>query len=128
MPVQIRLLQYSAQVLKYDADNDLALLYCPELSTLKRFTIAPKQGSLGDKIYSAGYHFGRQKAISHGEITAMDDNGYITDAALNPGCSGGPLMDRRYRIIGVNCAILSAVGGWNGISYHIHVRYLVNLM
>ena len=87
---------------------------------------------VGQTVYAIGNPFGRSLTFTHGIISALDREilsvtdrpiaGAIqTDAPLNPGNSGGPLLDREGRLIGVNTAITSPSGGNVGIGYAIPV-------
>ena len=59
----------------------------------------------------------------HRQIPTMGDRGYLdmiqTDAAINPGNSGGPLCDLNGRVIGINVAIFSTSGGYQGVGFAI---------
>jgi|GEM_PF-5052563 len=51
-----------------------------------------------------------------------------TDAAMNPGCVGGPLVDRRGRVVGINIAICSSTGVWQGVGYAIPSNVVVHVL
>jgi S1-C subfamily serine protease len=87
---------------------------------------------VGQTVYAIGNPFGQSLTFTHGIVSALDREiesatdrpitGVIqTDAALNPGNSGGPLLDREGRLIGVNTAIATPSGGNVGIGYAIPV-------
>ena len=77
-------------------------------------------------VMAVGNPFGLQETVTRGILSAkgrsLRDSGvsfFQTDAAVNPGNSGGPLLDMRGQIIGINSAIYSQTGGWAGISFAI---------
>ncbi len=87
---------------------------------------------VGQKVFAIGNPFGLDWTLTTGIISAMDrslkseDGGVIehliqTDAAINPGSSGGPLLDSAGRLIGVNTAIYSPSGASAGVGFAIPV-------
>ncbi len=81
---------------------------------------------VGQMVFAIGNPFGLQETVTKGIISAKDrsisDSGVEflqTDAAVNQGNSGGPLINLRGEIIGINSAIYSESGGWLGISFAI---------
>ncbi len=112
--------QYSGQVIAIDNQNDLALV---RLQTKDRFPtvrLADAEGiQVGQKVYAIGNPFGLSGTYTTGILSRVAGNGDLqTDAALNPGNSGGPLLNSRGEVIGVNKAILSPGGQGNiGIGF-----------
>jgi len=91
---------------------------------------------IGQSVYAIGNPYGLQRTLTHGIVSALDRElptsyereiaGVIqTDAAVNPGNSGGPLLDSAGRLVGVNTAIRSESGSSAGIGFAIPVD-LVN--
>jgi S1-C subfamily serine protease len=87
---------------------------------------------VGQKVYAIGNPFGLDQTLTTGIISALGrtiesvagtpiDNAIQTDAAINPGTSGGPLLDSGGRLIGVNTAIYSPSGASAGIGFAIPV-------
>ena len=82
---------------------------------------------VGQQIFAVGNPYGLDESVTRGIIsakgrqTASDSSiEYIQhDAAVNEGNSGGPLMNVRGEIVGINSAIFSRTGGWQGISFAI---------
>lgn len=82
---------------------------------------------IGDRVLAVGAPFGMAGTVTHGIISAknrsLDVNMYEdflqTDAAINPGNSGGPLVNVDGEVIGVNSAIRSRSGGFQGIGLAI---------
>ncbi|MBU2379699.1 MAG: trypsin-like peptidase domain-containing protein [Alphaproteobacteria bacterium] len=89
----------------------------------------------GDLAFAVGYPLGLDQTLTMGVISGLNRSGmgdavedYIqTDAAVNSGNSGGPLLDSRGRLIGINTSILSGgMGGGNdGIAFAVPTRILL---
>lgn len=111
--------RYTGQVIATDAANDLALV---RLNTSERFpTILisnPQNIQVGQRVFAIGSPFGLSGTLTTGILSRIGRNSDLqTDAALNPGNSGGPLLNSRGELIGVNKAILSTGGGNSGIGF-----------
>jgi S1-C subfamily serine protease len=112
----------AARVVGKDADTDLAVLSVnPQEAALHPLTLGDS-GSVrvGDPTVAIGNPFGLERTLTTGVVSALQrritaPSGFAiedviqTDAALNPGNSGGPLLDATGRVIGVNSQI--ATGG-----------------
>ncbi|WOO40746.1 Do family serine endopeptidase [Rubellicoccus peritrichatus] len=122
--------QTDVAVLKIDAD-DLPFLTIGDSSQLR----------VGDIVFAVGNPLGIGLTVTQGIISAMDrtDLGILqggfesfiqTDAAINRGNSGGPLVDAEGRVIGINSAIISDsyFGGNIGIGFAIPVDLAANVM
>jgi putative serine protease PepD len=117
----------SATLVGEEANEDLALIKVdPSGLGLKPLTLAStKTVQVGDSVYAIGSPYGLQETLTRGIVSALGrtisapDGAKITgaiqtDAALNPGNSGGPLLDEEGRVVGVNSQIASdaaRVGG-----------------
>lgn len=112
--------RYTGQVIAADRRNDLALV---RLNTTDRFPTvrlsAPQNIQVGQRVFAIGSPFGLSGTLTTGILSRVGRNGDLqTDAALNPGNSGGPLLNSRGELIGVNKAILSPGGRGNtGIGF-----------
>jgi protease Do-like 1, chloroplastic len=115
-------------------DHDLAVLQIDvPADKLKPIPVGSSSDlEVGQTVYAIGNPFGQSLTFTHGIVSALNREiqsvtdraitGVIqTDASLNPGNSGGPLLDREGRLIGVNTAITSPTGGNVGIGYAIPV-------
>ena len=84
---------------------------------------------VGEMVFAVGSPFGYSQTLTQGTVSfigrrgVIDGEGYEnfiqTDAAINPGNSGGPLVNIRGEIIGINAAIASASGGFNGVGFAV---------
>lgn len=79
---------------------------------------------IGDPVLAVGAPFGLAGSVTHGIVSAKGRNGLNmnmyedflqTDAAINPGNSGGPLVNVQGQVVGINAAIKSRSGGFQGI-------------
>ena len=92
---------------------------------------------VGESVIAVGNPFGLTQTVTYGIVSAKGrsnvgineyENFIQTDAAINPGNSGGPLMNLRGEIIGVNSAIFSRSGGYQGIGFAVPINMAKNIM
>ena len=113
-----------AKLVGEEANHDLALIQVnPSGLGLKALTIARSDSvHVGDPVYAIGSPYGLEETLTKGIVSAVDREiqapnrsqitGVLqTDAALNPGNSGGPLINSEGQVIGVNSQIASDRGG-----------------
>lgn len=112
---------YTGEVIAVDRSNDLALV---QLATQDRFPTIPLAHAnsiqVGQRVYAIGSPYGLSGTLTTGILSRVDPRtgDLQTDASLNPGNSGGPLLNSRGELIGVNKAIISADGRSNsGIGF-----------
>ena len=124
---------YSAKVLGTDASTDLAVIRVDApRSALHPLRLADSdQVQVGDTVYAIGNPFGLDRTMTAGIVSALGreiraPNGLSipkaiqTDAAINHGNSGGPLLDTRGAVIGINDQIESgAVDGNVGVGFAV---------
>lgn len=125
---------YDAAVVGYDEDKDVAVLKIdapPE--KLRPLQVGASSSLLvGQKVLAIGNPFGFSHSLSTGVVSGVGRDissangrpirGVIqTDAAVNPGNSGGPLLDSAGRLVGVNTAIYSTSGASSGVGFAIPV-------
>jgi S1-C subfamily serine protease len=114
--------QYKAKVLTTDKAHDLALIKIENASNLVPATLAGSQGlTVGQRVYAIGNPFGLSGTMTRGIISAIRsirgqegnpiEDAIQTDAAVNPGNSGGPLLNSRGEVIGITTLIASNPNG-----------------
>jgi serine protease Do len=109
---------YSGRVLAVDRRNDLALVQIQAQEKLPTIQLAQMSAKVGQRVYAIGNPFGLDRTLTVGTLSRIASNGDIqTDAALNPGNSGGPLLNSAGELLGINKAILSPSGGSSGIGF-----------
>jgi serine protease Do len=90
----------------------------------------PAQVRVGEWVLAIGSPFGFENTATVGIVSAtsrsLPDGTYVpfiqTDAAVNPGNSGGPLFNARGEVIGINSQIFSRSGGYQGIAFAIPIN------
>jgi serine protease Do len=116
-----------AKIVGADAVTDIALLKV-SASNLPVLRLGSSQAvSVGDAVIAIGNPFGLGQSVSAGIISArarmLEDDPYIdflqTDAAINQGNSGGPLLSTDGTVVGVTSAIFSPSGGSVGLGFAI---------
>lgn len=100
---------YNARVLKRFGDNkDIVLLKIDAPIEFKTVKFGNSERiKVGQKVFAIGNPFGFNGTLTQGIISRIDyaKNRIQTDAAINPGSSGGPLLNKKGKIIGINQAI-----------------------
>ena len=125
--------EVDARVVGTDASTDVALLELEEDVDVEPLQLGSSGGlEIGDPVIAIGSPFGLQGTVTTGIVSALDrqlrapdgftiDGAIQTDAALNHGNSGGPLLDAQGRVIGINSQIASESGGNDGIGYAVPI-------
>ncbi len=118
---------YAAEVLGQDPLTDIAILKI-EAESLQSSPFGDSdQVRPGQIVFAVGNPYGLQETVTQGIISGIGRRStsetvnefFQTDTAINPGNSGGPLLDVAGRIIGINNAIHTKDGGWQGIGFSI---------
>jgi serine protease Do len=124
--------EYVAKVLGVDAATDIAVLKIDAKNLpVVRFG-QPSKLMVGDYVLAIGAPYGLDQTATSGIISAKgrslpSENGdnfvpfLQTDAAVNPGNSGGPLFDAAGNVVGINSQIYSRTGGFQGVSFAIPI-------
>src|SRR5580704_824799 len=126
--------KYKATLLSRDESNDLALLQIVPRKKLPWLRLGDSDGlQVGQKVLAIGNPFGLDGTLTTGVVSALNRpirgendqrlEGLIqTDAAINMGNSGGPLLDSAGDVIGINTAILGPNGGNIGIGFAMPIN------
>jgi serine protease Do len=127
---------FRAEVVGRDEKTDIAVLKIAA-KDLPAATLGDSdQLEVGDTVFAIGNPFGIGMTVTQGIVSGLGRGGlgieayedFIqTDAAINPGNSGGALVDAQGRVIGINTAILSRSGGFNGVGFAIPVNFARSL-
>lgn len=119
--------EFKAKVLGADARSDVALLKI-EGDKLPLLTIGDSDKiRVGEWVIAIGSPFNLENTVTAGIISAKsrDTGDYLpliqSDVAVNPGNSGGPLLNMRGEVIGINSQIATLSGGYNGISFAVPI-------
>ena len=121
--------EFAARVVGTDPKSDLAVLKLAGASKLHPIKLGDSDKMrLGDVVLAIGNPFGVGQTVTMGIVSAkvranvgiVDYEDFIqTDAAINPGNSGGAMINLRGELVGINTAILSRTGGYQGIGFAI---------
>ncbi len=116
--------ELKAKVVGRDPQTDIAVIKV-DATDLPAITFADSSKiEVGDRVLAIGNPFGIGETVTTGIVSAkgrragigLDYEDFVqTDAAINPGNSGGALVDIQGRLIGINTAILSRSGGFQGV-------------
>ena len=116
--------ELSARVVGRDPQTDVAVIKV-DAKDLPAITFASSNKTeVGDRVLAIGNPFGIGETVTTGIISAKQRHAGLglkyedfiqTDAAINPGNSGGALVDVEGRLVGMNTAILSRSGGFQGV-------------
>ncbi|HEX3915193.1 MAG TPA: Do family serine endopeptidase [Steroidobacteraceae bacterium] len=127
--------EFKAKVLGADKSSDIAVLKIEghDLPTVMLGN-SDKLG-VGDYVLAIGEPFGLEETATAGIVSAkgrsLPGDGYVpfiqTDAAVNPGNSGGPLFDAGGSVVGINAQIYSNSGGFEGVSFAIPINLAVQI-
>ena len=121
--------EFKAKVVGVDRQTDVAVLRVAarNLPTVKLGD--PHKVRVGEWVVAIGSPYGFENTVTAGIVSAtsraLPDGTYVpfiqTDAAVNPGNSGGPLFDMRGEVIGINSQIYSRTGGYKGLAFAIPI-------
>jgi S1-C subfamily serine protease len=123
-----------------DPESDIAILRIDD-ENLATVTLGDSDRvRVGQWVLAIGSPFGLNQTVTHGIISARDRSqislgGTIrikdflqTDAAINPGSSGGPLLNLEGEVIGINTAIASHSGSNSGVAFSIPINLVKRVM
>jgi S1-C subfamily serine protease len=128
---------YSATVIGDDPYTDLSVLYVKDVPKEKLAPLPLADSTktrVGESVAAIGNPFGLSSSMTSGIISGTgrlipsQEGGALqffipdiiqTDAAINPGNSGGPLLNTRGQVVGINTAIRSSTGAFEGIGFAV---------
>ena len=121
--------EYKAKVIGSDKRTDIALIKI-EATGLPAVKFGdPNRLKVGEWVIAIGSPFGFENSVTAGIVSAkgrsLPQENFVpfiqTDAAVNPGNSGGPLFNMRGEVVGINSQIYSRTGGFMGLSFSIPI-------
>jgi serine protease Do len=127
--------EFKAKVLGSDRSSDIAVLKIDGHDFPSVRLGDSDQLGVGDYVLAIGEPFGLEETATAGIVSAkgrsLPGDGYVpfiqTDAAVNPGNSGGPLFDANGAVVGINAQIYSNSGGYQGVSFAIPINLAVQI-
>lgn len=125
--------RYTAKVLVADRADDLAMIQIDPKKKLPFLKLGDSDAlQVGQKVLAIGNPFGFSGTLTTGVVSSLgreirNENSTLeglvqTDAAINEGNSGGPLLDSQGNVIGINTAILAPSGGNIGIGFAMPIN------
>jgi serine protease Do len=130
--------KFTSKTIKTDPMTDLAIVRLDAgKESLPYLTLGDSAAmEIGDRVLAVGAPFRMRGTVTCGIVSSkgrsMGMNAYEdflqTDAAINPGNSGGPLVNLRGEVVGINSAIKSVSGGWQGIGLAVSSNLAKNVM
>jgi serine protease Do len=130
--------EFEAKVIGTDPPTDIAVIKIEAKRELPAVVLADSEKlEVGDVVLAVGNPFGVGQTLTLGIISALSRGGFgitgyedfiQTDAAINPGNSGGALVDAEGRLVGINTAILSRSGGFQGVGFAVPVNMARHVM
>ena len=137
---------YQAKLLGKDPFTDLAVLYVPDVPKDKLVPLPLADSTkirVGEEVAAIGNPFGLSSSMTSGIISGIgrlipssEGSGSLqffipdviqTDAPINPGNSGGPLLNTRGQVIGINTAIRSTSGSFEGIGFAVPANTIAKI-
>jgi serine protease Do len=127
--------EFKAKVIGVDKRTDVALLKV-EATGLPVVRLGNSETlKVGEWVAAIGSPFGFANTITAGIVSAkgrsLPDESFVpfiqTDVAVNPGNSGGPLLNLRGEVVGINSMIYSRTGGYMGVSFAIPIEVAVDV-
>jgi len=128
----------SVKLVGADPKTDLAVIQIMAKEPLPHVTYGDSDKmDVGSWVVAIGHPRGLDQTVTQGIISAKHRRGisdpssyqdfFQTDAAINPGNSGGPLLNLQGEVIGVNAAIISESGGFEGIGFAIPSNMAIHI-
>ncbi|HEX6136997.1 MAG TPA: DegQ family serine endoprotease [Casimicrobiaceae bacterium] len=128
--------EFTAKVIGADPRTDIALIKIDAKRPLPALDLSnPPVAKQGEWVIAIGSPFGFENSVSAGIVSGVHralPGGQMTpfiqtDVAVNPGNSGGPLLNAAGQVVGVNSQIYSRSGGYMGLSFAIPANVAANV-
>ncbi len=121
--------EFKAKVIGADKRTDVALIKIDAANLPKVSLGDPSTLKVGEWVVAIGSPFGFESSVTAGIVSAkgrsLPQENYVpfiqTDAAVNPGNSGGPLFNMKGEVVGINSQIYTRSGGFMGLSFAIPI-------
>src|SRR5262245_8374782 len=129
--------KFVSKDVKTDPKTDLAIVRIEAKTALPYLRMGDSdQMEIGDRVLAVGAPFGLVGSVTSGIVSGkgrslrvnMYEDFIQTDAAINPGNSGGPLVNLEGRVIGINAAIKTRTGGFQGVGLAISSKIVGDVM
>ena len=131
--------EYPLKLVKADLRSDMALLRIQGSGPFAHASLGNSDATrTGDMVLTIGSPFGLEQSVTSGMISsrnrtlqigdAVIENLIQTDSAINSGSSGGPMLNVRGEVIGINTAIFAPTGVFNGIGFAIPINRAAELV
>jgi serine protease Do len=129
--------KFTSTDIKKDPMTDLAIVRINTKEDLPYLRLGDSSAmEIGDRVLAVGAPFRLQGTVTAGIVSSKGRNLGMniyedflqTDAAINPGNSGGPLVNLAGEVIGINSAIKTGTGGWQGVGLAVSSNLAKNVM
>jgi len=128
--------EFEARIIGKDAPTDVAILKIDVKDSLPTIRLGDSDNlEVGEWVMAVGTPFGLDNSVSSGIVSGKGrhigesyDRLIQTDAPLNPGSSGGPLINLNGQVVGINKAIVSETGGSIGISFATPINLIKEIL
>ena len=127
--------EFKAKVLGSDPRTDIAVLKIDAAGLPVVPLGSVRDLEVGQWVLAIGSPFGFENSVTAGVVSAkgrsLPDDSFVpfiqTDAAVNPGNSGGPLFNARGQVVGINAQIYSHTGAYQGVSFAIPIDLAIKV-
>jgi serine protease Do len=128
---------FTTKDIKTDPKTDLAIVRIESKEALPYLQLGDSDAmEIGDRVLAVGAPFRLRGTVTSGIVSSKGRNLGMnfyedflqTDAAINPGNSGGPLVNLQGQVVGIDSAIKSYSGGWQGIGLAVSSNLAKNVM
>ncbi len=129
--------EFEAKVLGKDQKTDIAVIKIDTKENLPKVQLGNSDRlEVGEWVMAVGNPFGLESSVTSGIVSAKGrhigagpyDDFIQTDASVNPGNSGGPLVNGRGEVVGINVAIVSQTGANVGIAFAMPINLVKELL